>query len=59
MPPDYNRRATGNSKPDMKIGYFLSCEEWGPHDLVAQPVKISPNQGAFFAAYRDSVLPRV
>jgi G6PDH family F420-dependent oxidoreductase len=23
----------------MKIGYFLSCEEWGPHDLVAQAVK--------------------
>jgi G6PDH family F420-dependent oxidoreductase len=20
----------------MKLGYFLSCEEWGPHDLVAQ-----------------------
>ncbi len=23
----------------MKIGYFLSCEEWGPQDLVAQAVK--------------------
>jgi G6PDH family F420-dependent oxidoreductase len=23
----------------MKIGYFLSCEEWGPKDLVAQAVK--------------------
>ena len=23
----------------MKIGCFLSCEEWGPHDLVAQAVK--------------------
>jgi G6PDH family F420-dependent oxidoreductase len=23
----------------MKIGYFLSCEEWGPHDLVSQAVK--------------------
>jgi G6PDH family F420-dependent oxidoreductase len=23
----------------MKIGYFLSCEEWGPHDLVRQAVK--------------------
>jgi G6PDH family F420-dependent oxidoreductase len=23
----------------MKIGYFLSCEEWGPHDLIAQAVK--------------------
>jgi G6PDH family F420-dependent oxidoreductase len=23
----------------MKIGYFLSCEEWGPHDLVGQAVK--------------------
>ena len=23
----------------MKIGYFLSSEEWGPHDLVAQAVK--------------------
>ena len=23
----------------MKLGYFLSCEEWGPHDLVAQAAK--------------------
>ncbi len=23
----------------MKIGYFLSSEEWGPHDLVAQAIK--------------------
>ncbi|MBV9196539.1 MAG: LLM class F420-dependent oxidoreductase [Solirubrobacterales bacterium] len=23
----------------MKIGYFLSCEEWGPRELVAQAVK--------------------
>jgi G6PDH family F420-dependent oxidoreductase len=23
----------------MKLGYFLSCEEWGPHDLLAQAVK--------------------
>jgi G6PDH family F420-dependent oxidoreductase len=23
----------------MKIGYFLSCEEWGPHDLVDQAIK--------------------
>jgi hypothetical protein len=23
----------------MQIGYFLSCEEWGPHDLVRQAVK--------------------
>jgi G6PDH family F420-dependent oxidoreductase len=23
----------------MKIGYFLSCEEWGPHDLVSQAMK--------------------
>jgi len=23
----------------MKLGYFLSCEEWGPHDLVAQAVR--------------------
>ncbi|MBV8952927.1 MAG: TIGR03557 family F420-dependent LLM class oxidoreductase, partial [Solirubrobacterales bacterium] len=23
----------------MKIGYFLSSEEWGPHELVAQAVK--------------------
>jgi G6PDH family F420-dependent oxidoreductase len=23
----------------MRIGYFLSSEEWGPHDLVAQAVK--------------------
>jgi G6PDH family F420-dependent oxidoreductase len=23
----------------MKLGYFLSCEEWGPRDLVAQAVR--------------------
>jgi G6PDH family F420-dependent oxidoreductase len=23
----------------MKIGYFLSCEEWGPRDLLGQAVK--------------------
>lgn len=23
----------------MKFGYFLSCEEWGPNDLIAQAVK--------------------
>jgi G6PDH family F420-dependent oxidoreductase len=23
----------------MKIGYFLSCEEWGPQDLIDQAVK--------------------
>src|SRR5579875_3167696 len=23
----------------MKIGYFLSSEEWGPHELVAQAIK--------------------
>jgi G6PDH family F420-dependent oxidoreductase len=23
----------------MKIGYFLSCEEWGPRDLISQAVK--------------------
>jgi G6PDH family F420-dependent oxidoreductase len=23
----------------MKLGYFLSCEEWGPADLVAQALK--------------------
>jgi G6PDH family F420-dependent oxidoreductase len=23
----------------MKIGYFLSCEEWGPRDLVSQATK--------------------
>jgi G6PDH family F420-dependent oxidoreductase len=23
----------------MKIGYFLSCEEWGPHDLIRQATK--------------------
>ena len=23
----------------MKIGYFLSCEEWGPQDLLEQAVK--------------------
>ena len=27
------------SHAGMKIGYFLSCEEWGPHDLIAQAVK--------------------
>src|SRR5436305_12249995 len=23
----------------MKLGYFLSCEEWAPQDLVGQAVK--------------------
>ncbi len=23
----------------MRIGYFLSCEEWGPHELIEQAVK--------------------
>jgi alkanesulfonate monooxygenase SsuD/methylene tetrahydromethanopterin reductase-like flavin-dependent oxidoreductase (luciferase family) len=23
----------------MKIGYFLSCEEWGPVDIIDQAVK--------------------
>jgi alkanesulfonate monooxygenase SsuD/methylene tetrahydromethanopterin reductase-like flavin-dependent oxidoreductase (luciferase family) len=23
----------------MKIGYFLSSEEWGPQDLVAQAIR--------------------
>ncbi|MBO0768906.1 MAG: TIGR03557 family F420-dependent LLM class oxidoreductase [Solirubrobacterales bacterium] len=23
----------------MRIGYFLSSEEWGPHDLIAQAIK--------------------
>jgi alkanesulfonate monooxygenase SsuD/methylene tetrahydromethanopterin reductase-like flavin-dependent oxidoreductase (luciferase family) len=23
----------------MKIGYFLSSEEWGPNDLIAQAVR--------------------
>ena len=23
----------------MKVGYFLSCEEWGPKDLISQAVK--------------------
>jgi hypothetical protein len=54
----------------MKIGYFLSCEEWGPRDLVSQAMKareagfdecyvnqIGPEQDAFFAAYREKVLP--
>src|SRR5436189_3673435 len=28
----------GASGPPMKVGYFLSSEEWGPKDLVAQAV---------------------
>lgn len=35
---DYNRWVTGSARL-MRIGYFLSCEEWGPHDLVDQAVK--------------------
>jgi hypothetical protein len=23
----------------MKIGYFLSCEEWSPRELIGQAVK--------------------
>ena len=23
----------------MKLGYFLSCEEWGPQDLVSQAAR--------------------
>ena len=55
----------------MKIGYFLSSEEWGPRDLVELAVKaeqagvdavfvqqIGPDQDAFFEAYREHVLPR-
>ena len=38
MCPDYNRPPQGNSTA-MKIGYFLSCEEWAPRDLIAQAVK--------------------
>jgi G6PDH family F420-dependent oxidoreductase len=30
---------SGQLQGAMKIGYFLSCEEWGPHDLVSQAVK--------------------
>jgi hypothetical protein len=49
----------------MKIGYFLSCEEWGPRDLWANEAlpgelyvnQIGPGQDAFFEAYRDRVLP--
>src|SRR5205814_912310 len=44
---DYNRVRGPITTPDaravdlatMRIGYFLSSEEWGPHDLVAQAVK--------------------
>lgn len=48
----------------MKIGYFLSCEEWGPRDLVAQAIKardnqIGPDRDAFFDAYRQHVLPQL
>lgn len=38
----------------MKIGYFLSSEEWGPRELVAQPsgprdYRIVPNPGKWIA----------
>ena len=28
--------ALGSPSARMKLGYFLSCEEWGPRDLLAQ-----------------------
>jgi alkanesulfonate monooxygenase SsuD/methylene tetrahydromethanopterin reductase-like flavin-dependent oxidoreductase (luciferase family) len=36
MPPDYKHRVVGRviGRASMKIGYFLSSEEWGPRDLV-------------------------
>jgi alkanesulfonate monooxygenase SsuD/methylene tetrahydromethanopterin reductase-like flavin-dependent oxidoreductase (luciferase family) len=53
----------------VKLGYFLSSEEWGPKDLVNQAVKaqqagfdrlwISDHfHDACFAVYRDQVLSR-
>ncbi len=46
----------------MKIGYFLSCEEWGPRELVTLAAKAERagcdgHQDAFFQAYRERVLP--
>ncbi len=40
----------------MKIGYFLSCEEWGPRDLIAQALEAKE---AGFEAYGETVLPRI
>ncbi len=50
----------------MKIGYFLSSEEWGPAALVELAGRaqragfegLSIDQDAFFDAYQDHVLPR-
>lgn len=41
----------------MRIGYFLSSEEWGPAELYIQ--QIGPDQDAFFEAWREQSLPRV
>ena len=44
----------------MRIGYFLSSEEWGPRDLVELAGKqIGPKQDEFFRVYAEEVLPRV
>lgn len=37
----------------MRIGYFLSCEEWGPRE------QIGPEQDAFFRADQEQLSPRV
>jgi len=43
----------------MKLGYFLSSEEWGPRELVANAVKAE--QAGFDGLWisdREHVLPR-
>lgn len=37
----------------MQIGYFLSCAEYGPAELLAQAAATSAE------FYRDKVLPRL
>jgi alkanesulfonate monooxygenase SsuD/methylene tetrahydromethanopterin reductase-like flavin-dependent oxidoreductase (luciferase family) len=51
----------------MKIGYFLSCEEWAPHELLTQAVKaqsagfeglwISDHQAGFDELYVNQIGP--
>jgi hypothetical protein len=56
----------------MRIGYFLSCEEFGPADLLDQARRaeqagydelyvgdIGPHWPGFFDLYAKEVLPRL
>ena len=55
-----------------KIGYFLSCEEWGPKELIEQAKmaesagfdevyvqQIGPEQEGFFHFFEKEVMPRL